>query len=253
MKLYQYLKIEDKRDLFIVGDIHGSYDLYKAGEHHLGIRDSDVVISLGDLTDRGNKNFRCVVEFTRKENRYAIRGNHEDLLIRGALYGERDYYHCWQQNGGDTVWDEVGDEGSALLGTMLEDLPVILVVEHRGKRLGFVHGGVPIEFRTTPLTDFQHVNKKDVDRIGSMLMWDRRMVQAAQEGAILPNVTGVDYVFHGHSYVKEPLISGNRIYMDTGGVFNGKLTFATLIDEGIQFHTTSGNREEEGETFVWKF
>lgn len=152
MKLFEKIVVPDEKELYIIGDVHGCFDLYTKGVKALGIKDEDVVISLGDLTDRGKQNFRCVMEFTRKANRYAIRGNHEDMMIQGMLDGSRDHYHCWQMNGGNTVWDEVGEEGATLLATILEDLPVVLIVEHRGKTLGFVHGGVPSIFEFLDIT-----------------------------------------------------------------------------------------------------
>lgn len=241
MELYQFVKLDDDKDLFIIGDLHGCYDLYKKGERVLGIREEDYVISLGDLTDRGKENLRCVLEFTRKENRFAIRGNHEDMLIRGMLEGSREYYQCWYQNGGHTVWDELGEEGVTLLATLVEDLPVVLVVEHRGKTLGFVHGGYPSIYEHLPLTDIPKLGLSALrkDKFAESVMWDRDMITCAQEGIKLPKVLGVDYVFHGHSYVPEPLINANRVYMDTGSVFNNNLTFAYFNMEGeLQFYST---------------
>lgn len=240
MILYRELVIEDDKELFIVGDIHGCYDLYKKGEKYLGIRDTDVVISLGDLTDRGKQNFKCVLEFTRKDNRYAIRGNHEDMMIRGMLDGRRDYYECWYQNGGDTVWAELGEEGVTLLATMLEELPVILTVRHCGKTYAFIHGGYPSIFEHLPITDIPSlINKAQTEAFAEALMWDRDMVECAQEGLPLPKVLGVDYVFHGHSYVPKPLINGNRVYIDTGSVFNNNLTFTYFDDKNnLQFYST---------------
>lgn len=241
MILYKHIDLNDDQELFIVGDLHGSYDLYTKGAHMLGIREEDVVISLGDLTDRGEQNFRCVLEFTRKKNRYAIRGNHEDMMIRGMLEGSRDYYQCWYQNGGWTVWNEMGEEGVTLLATMVEELPVVLTASHRGKTYGFIHGGYPSVFEHLPLTDIPKLNLEGerLQAFAESLMWDRDMVTCAQEGLSLPKVLGVDYVFHGHSYVPEPLINANRVYMDTGGVFNNNLTFAYFdVDGELKFYST---------------
>ena len=241
MKLYELIKLKDDKDLFIIGDLHGCYDLYKKGERVLGIRDTDYVISLGDLTDRGKQNLRCVIEFTRKSNRFAIRGNHEDMLIKGMLEGSRDYYECWYQNGGHTVWSELGEDGVSLLATMVENLPVVLVVEHRGKKLAFIHGGYPSAYEYLPVTEIPNLglSKEKENIFAESLMWDRDMISCAQEGISLPKVLGVDYVFHGHSYVPEPLINANRVYMDTGSVFNNNLTFAYFNMEGeLQFYST---------------
>lgn len=241
MILYKEITVEQDQDLFIIGDLHGCYDLYLKGKNYLGIRDTDVVVSLGDLTDRGKQNFKCVVEFCRKENRYALCGNHEDMMIKGLLEGDRRYYECWYQNGGHTVLAECDEEGSTLLATMVEDNPVVLVVNYRGMKLGFIHGGYPSSFEYLPLTDIPHLRMSKAKEaiFAEALMWDRDMVECAKEGMKLPVVMGVDYVFHGHSYVKEPLINANRVYMDTGSVFNNNLTFAYFdADGGLQFYST---------------
>lgn len=241
MILFEHIELEDEQELFIIGDLHGCYDLYAKGVNRLGIRDTDVVISLGDLTDRGSENFRCVVEFTRKKNRYAIRGNHEDMMIRGMLEGSRNYYECWYQNGGWTVWQELGEEGATMLATMVENLPVILTVAHRGKTYGFVHGGYPSVFEHIPLNQVGALDLSGpkLEAFAEAVMWDRDMVTCAQEGLKLPKVLGVDYVFHGHSYVPEPLINANRVYMDTGSCFNKNLTFAYFDNEGaLKFYST---------------
>ena len=241
MILYQHIDLQDDQELYIVGDLHGSWDLYTKGLNRLGIREQDVIISLGDLTDRGHQNFRCVVEFTRKKNRYAIRGNHEDMMIKGMLEGSREYYQCWYQNGGWTVWNEMGEEGVTMLATMMEALPVVLTVTHRGKTYGFVHGGYPSIYEHLPLTHIPALNLEGnkLAAFAESVMWDRDMVTCAQEGLTLPKVLGVDYVFHGHSFVPEPLINANRVYMDTGGVFNNNLTFAYFDMQGdLQFYST---------------
>lgn len=244
MNLIQEITIPDDKDLFIVGDIHGAYALYKAGSRMLGIKDEDVVISLGDLTDRGNENLKCVVEFTRKPNRYAIRGNHEDMLIKGMLEGSPEYYECWYRNGGHTVWEELGEQGVTLLATMVEKLPVILIAKYRGKTLAFIHGGYPSAYEYLPLSDIAKFTEAlpefKINQFAESLMWDRDMVECASEGMKLPNILGADLVFHGHSYVKDPLINGNRIYMDTGGFFNNNLTFAYFDGAGeLRFYSTA--------------
>lgn len=243
MLVYQEISVKDDQDLFIIGDLHGCFDLYQKGVNTLGIRDQDVVVSLGDLTDRGKQNFRCTIEFTRKLNRYAIRGNHEDMMIKGLLEGDRRYYECWFQNGGHTVLNECGEEGATALALMLEDLPVVLVVNYRNMKLGFIHGGYPSVLEHLPVTEVLpfclNMNKEQVSRFTESLMWDRDMIDCALEGILLPRVSGVDYVFHGHSYVPKPVISSNRVYMDTGSVFNGNLTFAYFDDSNtLQFYST---------------
>lgn len=246
MNICQELIVPDDKRVFFVGDIHGAFDLYKKGCKDLGITDEDVVVSLGDLIDRGPKNLATVVEFTRKENRYAIQGNHEDMMIRGMLQGSREMFECWLMNGGAQTWDEVGDEvGSMMLAEMVKDLPIMLEVHHQGKIFGCVHGGIPYFQR--PEKSWSNVKVKALlsDHYRQELMWDRNVIKAIQfnermgmDFDDIPGVEGVDYVLHGHSPVKSPVICNNRIYMDTGGIFNDRLTFAWHEDEELKFYTT---------------
>ena len=116
-----------------------------------------------------------------------------------------------------------------------------MTVTHRGKTYGFVHGGYPSIFEHIPLTQIPALDLSGpkLAAFAEAVMWDRDMVTCAQEGIKLPKVLGVDYVFHGHSFVPEPLINANRVWMDTGGVFNNNLTFAYFDNEGgLQFYST---------------
>ena len=92
---HKHLKLPDDKGLFIIGDLHGCWDLYEKGVKILGIDKDDTVISLGDTHDRGHKAFECIMEFSQKDNRYAIMGNHEHMMIKGLLDGERNYFECW--------------------------------------------------------------------------------------------------------------------------------------------------------------
>lgn len=247
MKIFDKIIVPDEKRVFFVGDIHGAFDLYLKGCKDLGITKDDVVISLGDLVDRGPKNFAAVVEFTRKENRYAILGNHEDLMVRGMLDNSPQHFECWFMNGGAQTWEEVGGEaGSIALAEMTKDLPIILEVEHQGKIFGCVHGGVPY-FRRLEKSWEEVVLKAIADqRFANELIWDRGVIDHIQyqermeedPAQFIPPVQGVDFVLHGHTPLKEPKIVQNRVYMDTGGVFNDRLTFAWYEDEKLNFYTT---------------
>lgn len=241
MITHKHIDIPDDANLYIVPDLHGSYSLYQKIVKMFGITKDDYVISLGDLTDRGKENFKCVEEFTKGKNRYGILGNHDQMMIKGLLEGEGNYYGCWIMNGGNTVIEEVGEEGATFLAMMLEEnLPVILTANYRGKRLTFTHGGWPSFLEYVPPIMFeQWCPKEHLDRFLEAILWDRDMVECAKEGIKLPKVLGTDFIFHGHSYVKEPVINGNRIYMDCGGVFNGNLVTAYFDEQGnIQFYST---------------
>ncbi|UYL04521.1 serine/threonine-protein phosphatase 2 [Klebsiella phage KP13-16] len=250
---YQKLIIPDEKDLYIISDVHGMHALYKEGCKRLGIKDSDVVISLGDLGDRGKENLKMFVEFTQKENRYMVLGNHEKMMM-DAL-SDRNWYHCWYQNGGHSVLDEVGESGMEVLCKWLNQKPIVLEVHHRGKKLGFIHGGIPCKYESVGFeyldtTWDQVLSMLKTDKGRESLMWDRNTLEAffyhkenpKGSGKVKP-VLGIDYVFHGHSYVEKPLHIENRIYTDTGSVFNGKLCFTWLDGDNINHYITGEDEE----------
>lgn len=62
----------------VVGDVHGCYDELRALIELAGCSESDRIVAVGDLVDRGNQPWE-VVEFfrSRLESRFAVCGNHE--------------------------------------------------------------------------------------------------------------------------------------------------------------------------------
>jgi serine/threonine protein phosphatase 1 len=67
-------------------------------------------------------------------------------------------------------------------------------------------------------------------------LWNREIIASPEHYKYGLLVQGIDYVFHGHTPVDDPLIIGNRVYIDTGAVFkDGYLTIVEVKDDLI-FH-----------------
>lgn len=242
MKFYQHEDLDPTKRILVFGDVHGAYHLVAKAKHDLGITDDDIKIFVGDLTDRGTQNFKCVMEAMRKPNTYCIRGNHEDMMIRGMLDGDRRYYQCWYQNGGDTVFDELKtEEAVTALAMILEEAPVMLTVSHGDNNYAFVHAEYPSVISHIPVWFLEATLKQNsaIEQVSEMMMWNRDLIECIKEGVDIPPVLGVDAVFHGHTPVRKPVIAQNRHYIDTGGVFNENLTVA-VIDPGkdIWYYST---------------
>ncbi len=238
----------DNQRVFIVSDLHGMKSLYDKGCKELGITKDDMVVFCGDYIDRGPNNFACVVEAVKGNNRYGVIGNHEDMLIKGILKGEREWAECWLSNGGIETLKEVGEQGLVLLAELCEQLPTVIEINHRGRKIGVVHAGIPLrdggrEFTWGEVCGLAETSEK----YRHELVWDRNALATCQyEAANTKNpnmpesILGVDYLFHGHSYVKKPEVYGNRIYIDTGSVFNGKVCFAWIEnDRTLGWYRTS--------------
>ena len=70
---------------FVFGDIHGCYDAFIALKKQIGITEDDLIISLGDIVDRGNKSLELYHYFKEAPNAVVLMGNHERKHLRGVL------------------------------------------------------------------------------------------------------------------------------------------------------------------------
>ncbi|MEN7551652.1 metallophosphoesterase [Rapidithrix thailandica] len=65
------------RRTIVIGDIHGCYDEFRQLLEQIGVRDEDLIISLGDIVDRGNKSLELYRYFRERKNAIVLMGNHE--------------------------------------------------------------------------------------------------------------------------------------------------------------------------------
>lgn len=70
---------------FVVGDLHGCFDEFIELSKRIGIVESDLVISVGDIVDRGNKSVELYRYFKNRRNSIVLMGNHERKHQRGIL------------------------------------------------------------------------------------------------------------------------------------------------------------------------
>lgn len=234
MSFVKVLDIPDDKDLYIIGDIHGNYDFYEATLKELGITDDDVIISVGDLVDRGKNNAKMLHEFLTKENRHMVLGNHEDMMIRAQ--SSREWNMTWLHNGGTTTLEEIGQAGITHFCEMLLDVPHLIEVNHRGYKLGIAHAGIP---HLPNISDWETIKQQAETNAEyrHQLIWDRDAIEYARHDYDVPEaekleriISGVDYVIHGHTGVPNKFQFGNRVWIDTQFRAN-KFTLAYMDTE----------------------
>jgi len=221
--------------IYAIGDIHGQVtmllELLKAIRSR-PLREEDELVFLGDYVDRGEDS-RAVLDTViqlRKEHENCIflRGNHEQLML-DARDGpppepaEQPGYvmHSpamltWLQNGGvDTLlnygvsdfscwWDFIPNEHWQFIRETQ--------LEHISGQYHFVHAGL--------LPPGKSWEGEYWDRYVDPRLWIREPFLSSRH-----NFDGRIVVF-GHTPQRNglPLISRNKIGLDTGAVFGGRLT-----------------------------
>lgn len=231
---------EDCR-VYAVGDIHGRVDLLERMHELIETDVADkpaqrtVVVYLGDYVDRGPDSY-AVVDLLIKEPLRArlanlqtvhLLGNHEAFLLR--FLEDPDITGVWFMNGGDVTlrsygvdpWQSANSHNFAqgLRKAFLTRLPPSHLSFLRSLRLSheegdylFVHAGV----RPGVALDAQKAED---------LIWIREeFLNSKQDFGRV--------IVHGHTPLRSPQSRANRIGIDTGAVFGGKLT--TVVLEGTE-------------------
>jgi serine/threonine protein phosphatase 1 len=235
--------LPDGLRIYAIGDIHGRFDrlveLYDLIRRDLAESrpQRTVEIFLGDYFDRGPQS-SDVVEWliagvAATDARICLLGNHEDILL-GAL-AHPDGIVIWLHNGGDAALasygvDVANFDGRAGLAALRDAFLQAFPPRHRAfvetlPRMAefdpylFVHAGV---------RPGRPLNRQDPDD----LVWIREpfLSSTADFGRV---------IVHGHTPMERPDVRPNRINIDTGAVFTGRLTCLVLEGAARRFLQTA--------------
>lgn len=229
---------------FVVGDLHGCFDLLEQGLKHVKFDTTkDRLFSVGDLVDRGPKNLDCL-KLLYEPWFHAVQGNHEDLMV-GALHpsGNRNMGAWWEPNGGNwnTGFDPEEQFFLADLVNIAKNLPLLITVElPNDTRFHVVHAEL---YSPIPITDEDLANPLELSVIlaeqsvdGPSVIWGR---------AVFYEFYGVDLnddtlkrarkhnrsrlahptlsnVYSGHTVLRNPLKIGPFVNIDTGSFLTGR-------------------------------
>ncbi len=212
---------------FVVGDIHGCFDLVLRGMDMVGFDQSrDRILSVGDLIDRGPGSHRAA-RFLAQPWVHAVRGNHEDMLLEAYADGEPHsaVLEFLASRNGFGWWLGASDGVRSDVLDAVGRMPLALEVEIPGGKVGIVHADVP--FRLT-WPDFLARLEAGDEEVAYEAMWSRARVERRDASG----VAGVDRVFVGHTPLPRPAVLGNVYAVDSGAVYGwrgaeaGMLTFA---------------------------
>ena len=242
------------RSLYAIGDVHGRDDLLEplldaiashAERTAAGRKAADaagrpsLLVGLGDYVDRGPR-AAAVIErlsrFHREDFTFVpLMGNHEHLMLQ--FLADADEAGPWLANGGGATlasygvavgagWAERARYG-ALRDALARNLPPhhrrfldTLATSHAAGDYLFVHAGirpgVPMDDQ-----DFQD------------LIWIRGPFLRATEphGAL---------VVHGHSITPAADVRANRVGIDTGAFYSGRLTALAIAGSSQRLITACG-------------
>jgi serine/threonine protein phosphatase 1 len=226
---------------YAIGDVHGRSDLLAAIIDFIDCdaarrRRTPRIIFLGDIVDRGHDSKGCldIVGHALSDNPGSIflRGNHDDWFL-SYLEGDSREVTNWYRNGGMKTLAsyadlDVGEALEFILRAHSRHLELlrrsVFMVDETP--FAFVHAGirpwVPVAEQAPK--DLMCIRRDFYDQVGRMS----------------------HVVVHGHTIVPggRPVVTENRISMDTGAYLTGRLSVMVLdleSDRPITFFQTDGD------------
>jgi serine/threonine protein phosphatase 1 len=198
---------------FAIGDIHGNLSQLEQLMEEIKPainRSKDTLVFLGDYIDRGPSSkgvVDCILRLRREfPHVVCLKGNHEAMLLDWLLNGEN--YDLYLANGGGATIRSYSLEGEFKLPQEHVDFFTSLLLYYETERYIFVHAGmkagIPLE-----------------EQDPHDLIWIR------DEFILSPQDFGKTVVF-GHTPLQRVYLTPNKIGIDTGAVYGGKLTCLEL-------------------------
>lgn len=190
----------------IIGDIHGCIDELHDLLDKLAVTDDDVVISVGDLVDRGPDSPAVVRWFRDRANAIVLMGNHERKHVRGVL--------TYAQEITRLQFGERYREAVAWMTSLpyFLELPDAIVV-HAAAMPGML-----LADQKEEVLCGSTAGEKELDQALAGTRWHERW-------------SGPKPIVFGHHVVEQPLVRPGHVYgIDTGACHGGMLTALVLPD-----------------------
>jgi serine/threonine protein phosphatase 1 len=200
---------------FLVSDLHGHCSELDTILENLKFSPAtDRLFSVGDLIDRGPESAACL-DLLEEPWFWAVRGNHEQMLIETIALQTDALWSRWLMNGGSWVLEQP----DVLLedwAETLQYLPLTITLPCQDYTVGICHA----EYQQGHWGDrFDAPDETIID-----WLWGRKRLKVKDDSRI----NGVDWVFSGHTIVPETTVLGNSVFIERGAYIENGLNVIDL-------------------------
>ncbi|MBM3072698.1 protein-serine/threonine phosphatase [Enterobacter sp. RHBSTW-00994] len=213
--MYQRINGQEWRHVWVVSDIHGCYQwlMEELKRCHFNPYE-DLLISVGDIIDRGPDSVKCLELMHEKWFR-AVRGNHEQMALDSLA---NNHFALWAMNGGQwfAALEEEKKQHAFILLAACRALPHIIEIT-------CTNGLNVIAHADYPAAEYAWGKPVSTHRV----LWERERLTGFMIGKG-QGISGADHFWFGHTPVDKRYDFNNLHYIDTGAVFGGVLTLVQL-------------------------
>jgi serine/threonine protein phosphatase 1 len=200
--------------IVVVGDVHGCASELLTLLEQLALTPATTLLFVGDFIDRGPHSRQVidlVLEVSERCHVVALLGNHEAMLLDFLDDIDSDAAGLFIFNGGAATLASYADQmQNYRLPAEHEVFLRSLRPWHETEDYFFVHAGVP----SLPLTELD----PELHRLE--LLWSRKFTRRQYDWSKV--------IVHGHTRVPEVELLPHRINVDTGCVYDNKLSAVEL-------------------------
>jgi hypothetical protein len=250
MTLLKKVKVNNEGRDFVVGDLHGHYEMLQKFLSYIDFDFAkDRLFSVGDLVDRGPSNEECL-DLLYQDWFHCVAGNHELMALE--WYDGKPGLEMWYRNGG--MWAQAHEKISCTdesihvrdtINERVRHLPAVMTVELKNnKKFHIIHAELMCDY---PLTDSMLEDESVLENIlckmapensvyidGPAIFWGRkiflrpcltvmddRAVSKYKKEAALDKFGAfftdeLSPIYSGHSVVRQPTRFGGQTNLDTG-------------------------------------
>ena len=156
---------------YVVSNLHGNYQKYKALLSEISFKDTDILYVLGDIVDYGEEPMELIGDMSMRYNVYPVVGEHDyrairmlqgfDNMLKNGDPPDADYIAemtTWMAEGGKPTLDgfrALDEEMREGVLDYLSDLALYEEVTVKGKTYLLVHAGIADFDPDTDIDDYQ--------------------------------------------------------------------------------------------------
>ncbi|SET26047.1 metallophosphoesterase [Thorsellia anophelis] len=216
------LSVSNETRVIVIGDLHGEISQLNNLLDKLRFDcEKDLLISTGDLIDRGENSYVCLDKFMNTPNYFAVLGNHEQLAIDALKNND---FGLWYLNGGEW-FDELPTHKKKLVIQYFDLLDhkglYTICLEKNDKRFVIAHADIPNQY-------YRFGQTYSAEQI-QYLLWNRQSVHKMAKGIEI-SYHGADQFIFGHTPQKEIMNFGNVTLIDTGACFHAYFSKLSYLE-----------------------
>jgi bis(5'-nucleosyl)-tetraphosphatase (symmetrical) len=214
-------------DLIVYGDIHGCYNNFTSLRKKINPKKNDIEVCVGDIITKGEDSIK-VLKYLQKSNIKSVLGNHEDKLVRYLEHENNEKKNpIILDNDEKKIIENLDNEDIEYL----KNMPLYL----QFKNITILHGGIQNHQNLNNLTKKEKsklLRMRYLDSEDNFITYGKENEDSIFWADVYDGNQG--FIVYGHQWFKEVKQSEFALGIDTGCVYENKLSAVVFDNYNIE-------------------